>query len=87
MEYQPMVILIPIQTANNITYVTGLSTIIIPVLTNKGHPYTVCLYLGYYIPDITSQLLSMETFLLDDLMVHGNAKSIIFLHYPETHSM
>ena len=30
-------ILIPIQTANNITYVTGLSTVIISVLTNKGH--------------------------------------------------
>ena len=43
-EYQPIVILIPIQTVNNITYVTGLDTIIISVLTDKGHPYTVCLY-------------------------------------------
>ena len=79
MEYQPIVTLIPIQTANNITYVTGLSTIIIPVLTDKGHPYIVHLYLIYHIPNITSQLLSMETFLLDDLMIHGNAKSISFL--------
>ena len=58
-EYQLMVTPIPIQTANNITYVTGLSTIIIPVLTNKGHPYTVYLYLIYHILDITFQLLSM----------------------------
>ena len=54
MEYQPMVILIQIWTVNNITYVTGLDTIIIPVLTDKSHPYTVHLYLVYHIPDITS---------------------------------
>ena len=78
-EYQPMVTPIPIWTANNITYVTGLSTIIIPVLTDKGHSYTVCLYLVYHILDITSQLLSMGTSLLNNLTVHGNAKSITFL--------
>ena len=54
MEYQPMVIPIPIWTVNNITYVTRLSTIIIPVLTDKGCPYTVCLYSVYHILDITS---------------------------------
>ena len=53
-EYQPMVTPIPIWTANNIIYVTGLGTVIIPVLTNKGRPYTVCLYPVYHIPDITS---------------------------------
>ena len=78
-EYQPMMILILIWTVNNITYVTRLGTIIIPVLTNKGHPYTVCLYLVYHILDITSQLLSMETFLLDNLTVCCDAKSISFL--------
>ena len=46
---------------------------------NKGCPYTVHLYLVYHIPDITSQLLSMGTFLLDDLMVHDDIKSITFL--------
>ena len=79
MEYQPMVISIPIWTANNITYVTRLGTVIIPVLTNKGHPYTVHLYSIYHIWDIISQLLSMGTFLLDNLMVYGDAKSITFL--------
>ena len=78
-EYQPMMIPIPIQTVNNITYVTRLGTVIIPVLTNKGHPYTVHLYLVYHISDITSQLLLMITFLLDNLTVHSNAKSISFL--------
>ena len=83
-EYQPMVILIPIWTANNITYVTGLGTVTIPVLTNKGHPYTVGLYLVYHIPDITSQLLSMGTFLLDNLVtiylihLYGTLYSTLF---------
>ena len=54
MEYQSMVIPIPIQTANNITYVTRLSTVIIPVLINKSCPYTMHLYLVYHILDITS---------------------------------
>ena len=53
-EYQPMVISIPIWTVNSITYVTRLSTIIIPVLINKGHPYTMYLYPVYHILDITS---------------------------------
>ena len=74
-----MVTPIPIQTGNNITYVTRLGTVIIPVLTDKGHPYIVHLYPVYHIPDITSQLLSMGTFLLDNLTVCGNAKSITFL--------
>ena len=78
-EYQPMVIPIQIWTVNNITYVTRLDTIIIPVLTNKGYPYIVYLYPVYHISDITPWLLSMGAFLLDDLMVCGNAKSITFL--------
>ena len=53
-EYQPMVILIPIWTVNNITYVARVGTVIIPVLTDKGCPYTVYLYLVYHILDIIS---------------------------------
>ena len=76
-KYQSMVTPIPIWTTNNITYITRLGTIIIPVLTNKGHPYIVYLYTVYHILDITSQLWSMGA--LDDLMVHDNTKSITFL--------
>ena len=78
-EYQPLVIPIPIWTTNNITYVTGLSTIMILVLTDKGCPYTICLYPVYHILDTTSWLLPMGIFLLDNLMVCGNTKSITFL--------
>ena len=70
---------IPIQIVNNIIYITGLGTIIIPVLIDKDHLYTVCLYPVYHILDITSQLLTMGTYLLDNLTVNGDAKSITFL--------
>jgi len=62
---------IPCKTATSVTSIIGKGAIILDVAGWKVQIQPV-----YYIPEITSKLLSLGTFLLDGLLANGSASSI-----------
>ena len=74
-EYVPLDDQFTISTANGVTAVEGYGTVILNCPDNVGRT-TVRIMPVFYIPDLTSRLLSMGEFLRGGLTVRGDSRHI-----------
>lgn len=79
-EYGPLREEMTVVTANGRTHATGAGTVLLNCGTER-----VCISPVYYIPELTSRLLSMGEFLREGLIVKGSATHVTLIK-PDGHS-